>query len=88
MRAYLMVMTMLLVSACGGGGGGSSSQQAPLSQGGSSGGSGGSGSGSGGGADPMSIEVPGSFCETVYTNTVFLAALHFFERLKQFFKCQ
>ena len=33
MRAYLMVMTMLIVSACGGGGGGSSSQQAPVSQG-------------------------------------------------------
>ena len=49
MRAYLMVMTMLIVSACGGGGGGSSSQQAPVSQGGSSGGSGGSGSGSSGG---------------------------------------
>lgn len=42
-------------------------------------------SGSGGGADPMSIEVPGSFCETVYTNTVFLAALHFFERLTHAF---
>ena len=59
MRAFVIALAMLLLSACGGG---SSSQQVPAPQGGTSGGSGGSGSGSSGGSSSAGPEwVEGEF---------------------------